>query len=133
MRDPWTPEELHFRAVGRCRSRSSAFGWGTIELDGQRLTVRFNPDPKRDRSNGKSRTVRLGPREATVLETLLAFRGEPVSRELLFYAMWGKSGDGSRAVDMQVHELRATLGSLSPSLGEDHLVHSVYGLGYAIG
>lgn len=133
MREPWTPEELHFRAVQRCRSRSSVFGWGRIELDGQRLTVRFNDTGEADGPEGSSRTVRLGPKEATVLETLLAFRGEPVSRELLFYAMWGRSGTGSRAVDMQIHELREVLGRVSPDLGGDRLVHSVYGFGYAIG
>ena len=129
MKDPWTPEELYFRALKCFRGRIERFRWGTLELDG--LVARLRFDSISDTRDPPA-TLRLGVRQGALLDALLTLRGTVVSRNILFYAMWQQEGDKSRAVDMQIHALRELLGTVSTELGGDLFIRGVYGEGYMI-
>ena len=100
LRDPWTPEELELRALRIIGATTAAnvFGdEGALRLSGRELT-------------GPAGTVTLGAQEAEVLRMLLANRGAVVTRDALFYAIWGHPPRRrSRAVDMHVTALRRHL------------------------
>jgi len=54
-----------------------------------------------------------------------------VSREALYYGIWGRSAAGqSRAVDMHIASLRKKLRRLFPESGD--CIRSVRGVGYLI-
>ena len=127
MKEPWTLEELYFRVLQSCRGRNERFSWGNLELDG--LVVRLHLDSPADNN---PTTLRLGVRQGALLDALLALRGTVVSRDILFYAMWEQTGDGSRAVDMQIHALRELLGAVLAELGGDLFIRGIYGEGYMI-
>ena len=140
LKEPWTPEELHLRALQQRRARVHRFAWGTMELAGLSLLVRFDggsqskgrrDEPTGSTENASPAVLDLNRRQAAVIETLLSLRGQVATREVLFFAMWGRDGGTSRAVDMQVHELRSKLDTLREHFGE-MLVKSVYGYGYII-
>ncbi len=126
IKEPWSPEELHFRALKVGRRNSYRFSWGVLEHDG--FILRFGFDGAGAK---RTTTVRINRKQSALLGALLALRGEVVSRELLFFAMWGRDGGGSRAVDMQIHALRAGVDTAARGLGAE-LIKSVYGNGYTI-
>lgn len=126
LKEPWTPEELHFRVLKNSRGPLHRFAWGELSLDRGTLHISHRVNPVLET------TIELGHREALLLDTLLSLRGEPAGRELLSFAMQGTERSGSRAVDMQIHGLRETLGQALPVLGGDGLIKSVYGKGYLI-
>jgi DNA-binding response OmpR family regulator len=71
----------------------------------------------------------LGTQEQTILRLLAANRGEPVSREVLYYGIWGKPAlERSRVVDMHVASLRRKLRGLFGA-STDH-IRTVRGVGY---
>ena len=124
MKVPWTPEELHFRSLKCSPIRRHHFPFGHIELTGSSLTVWFG-----DRHLVQ---IDINKQQIAILKALLALRGSIVSRDLLYFAMWGRYGGESRALDMQIHGLRAALGKVDESLGNKALIRGAYGSGYLI-
>ncbi len=121
LREPWGPEELEWRlrlAAGRpAASLSSPWGTLTVGSDG---AIGEAAEP-----------VVLSYHERRVLGVLLRHRGEPVSREALFYALRGAPGAAaSRAVDMHVSALRRKLAAAFPA--REGRIRSVRGVGYQI-
>lgn len=100
LRDPWTPEELELRALRTIAAARTAtrFGHGgSLRLSGRVLS-------------GPEGTVSLRPQEVEILRMLLTNRGATVTRDALFYAIWGRLPvHRSRAVDMHVTALRRHL------------------------
>ena len=128
LRDPWTPEELELRVLRRLEASEAAarFGaGGVLRLSGRVLS-------------GPGGTVNVSPQEAEVLRMLLANRGAAVTRDALFYAIWGRPPSRpSRAVDMHVSALRRHLAAVGapadaarPQAGQ--LVVTVRGRGYRL-
>lgn len=104
LRDPWTPQELELRAlrtVGAAKTAASFGDGGALQLAGRVLS-------------GPAGAVILGAQQAEILRMLLANRGSTVTRDALFYAIWGRPpGRRSRAVDMHVTALRRHLASVA--------------------
>lgn len=84
----------------------------------------------------------LSRQESEILGTLLKQRGKTVTREVLFYRIWGNLPDKpSRVVDVHVSSLNRKIRKLMPG-GEgtadipdgttDRLIVTVRGLGYKI-
>ena len=128
LRDPWTPEEMELRALRTISAARTAtrFGEGrALRLSGRTLS-------------GPAGTVSLGAQEAEILSMFLANRGSTVTRDALFYAIWGQPPvRRSRAVDMHVTALRrhlaavaAPAGTARPAAGR--LIVTVRGRGYRL-
>lgn len=94
------------------------FPWGSFEL--------------RSLEIGTARgSCVLSLQEARILRLLLHQRGEPVPREALFYAVWGRPPTGeSRVVDVHVSNLRGKLRRLFPE--SRGCLRSVRGVGYLL-
>ena len=72
--------------------------------------IRLQPGPMLCTASNKP--VKLSPREYNLLLCLLRNRGKVLSREQLLTRVWGWDFEGEdRAVDVQVKNLRAALGS----------------------
>jgi DNA-binding response OmpR family regulator len=118
LKDPWTPEELGWRVRKNCPSPGSLFRltWGSFEIGSLEL-----------KTSGGS--CRLCTQERSVLRMLAVNAGEAVSREALYYGMWGKPPPaGSRAADMHIASLRKKLRRLFPATRG--CIRSVRGIGY---
>lgn len=106
LRDPWTPQELELRALRTVHAAKEAarFGdGGALGLSGRVLS-------------GPAGAVMLGAQQAEILRMLVANRGSTVTRDALFYAIWGRPpGRRSRAVDMHVTALRRHLAAVTGS------------------
>jgi DNA-binding response OmpR family regulator len=73
----------------------------------------------------------LCAQEQSILRLLSANAGEPVSREALYYGIWGRpAAEESRVVDMHIASLRRKLRRLFPESGA--CIRSVRGVGYLI-
>ncbi len=128
LRDPWTPEELELRVLRTIDAATAAtvFGDdGTLRLSGRELT-------------GPDGTVSLGAQEAEILRMLVANRGAVVTRDALFYAIWGRPPSRrSRAVDMHVTALRRHLVAVADRSDSSRppatrLIATVRGRGYRL-
>ena len=128
LRDPWTPEELELRALRIIGAAEPATRFG----DGRALRLLGRT------LSGPAGTVSLGAQEAEVLHMLLANRGSTVTRDALFYAIWGRPPvRRSRAVDMHITALRRHLAAVAepadtarPVAGR--LIVTVRGRGYRL-
>jgi DNA-binding response OmpR family regulator len=120
LKEPWPPEELEWR-LRKLRRDTEAlfrFSWGSFEIGG--LEIRSGLG-----------SFRLCAQEQGILRLLAANAGVPVSREALYYGIWGRSAAGqSRAVDMHIASLRKKLRALFPESGD--CIRSVWGVGYLI-
>ena len=76
----------------------------------------------------------MSVQEGKILNLLLRHSGTVVPREALYYGIWGRTGAGSRVVDMHVSKLRSKLESLQRDLPESNRVKiaTVHGEGYYI-
>jgi DNA-binding response OmpR family regulator len=120
LKEPWSPEELVWRVRKLCRDREAlyCFSWGSVAIRSLELS-----SPAGSRS--------LCAQEQSILRLLAANAGEVVSREALFYGIWGKPAVGaSRAVDMHIASLRRKLRELFPESGG--CIRSIRGVGYLI-
>lgn len=120
LKDPWEAEELEWRVRKLCRVRQRRLrlSWGEITLSRMEL-----------RSAGGS--CPLSAQEQSILLLLTTHSGEPVSREALYYGIWGKPPSrGSRAVDMHIASLRKKLKRLFPDIRDP--IRSIRGVGYLI-
>ena len=128
LRDPWTPQELELRAlrtVGQAEAAARFGDGGALRLSGRVLS-------------GPAGAVTLGAQQAEILRMLLANRGAAVTRDALFYAIWGRPpGRRSRAVDMHVTALRRHLAAVAapadaPRPGAGQPIATVRGRGYRL-
>jgi len=119
IREPWGREELLFRVQktfsGLAKVKTgdeSAF----IVLDGKLMYG--------------DRKVSLSFPEALVFRVLLANTSKLVSREALYYTLWGKlPSKGSRVIDVHISSLRKKLKYLRKDKGYN-AIRSVRGYGY---
>lgn len=119
LRDPWTAEELSFRVGRLVDSGSRRTAWGNLRLTmGTAVT-----------EHGEAT---LSNHEYRILRVLLAQLGEAVPREVLYYALWGRNGRESRAVDVHVSTLRRKLERIADPAYRDRVIRSARGLGYFI-
>jgi two-component system OmpR family response regulator len=120
LKEPWPPEELEWRVRRLCRGREAlfCFSWGSFAVQSQELRSPLG-------------SCRLCAQEQSILRLLAANAGEPVSREALYYGIWGRPASlASRVVDMHIASLRRKLRRLFPESGD--CIRSVRGLGYLI-
>jgi len=120
LKEPWSPEELEWRVRKLCSGTETLFrfSWGSFKIASLELWSPLG-----------SRT--LCAQEQSILRLLAANAGEPVSREALYYGIWGKPAAGeSRAVDMHIASLRKKLRELFPE--SEACIRSVRGVGYLI-
>jgi len=113
LRSPWGLEELEARALRFLRVRL-LLGRSILEFSGRRLSAPGLPegDPP-----AASRSVELTEREYRIARILALNLNNPVPRDALALALWGKPRSGSRAVDVHVSSLRHRLDLLEPGLG----------------
>jgi hypothetical protein len=120
LKEPWSPEELEWRVRKLCKGREEplSFSWGSFDIRSMEL-------------NSPAGSCALCAQERSILRLLAANRGEPVSREALYYGIWGRSAaKESRVADMHIASLRRKLRRLFPESGQ--CIRSVRGVGYLI-
>ena len=120
LKEPWSPEELEWRVRRICRDREALFyfSWGSFAIGSLELRSAIG-------------RCRLCAQEQSILRLLSANAGEPVSREALYYGIWGRpAAEESRVVDMHIASLRRKLRRLFPESGA--CIRSVRGVGYLI-
>jgi hypothetical protein len=101
LKEPWDLAELDIRLTTVRRSGEFKTAEGELVLVGNRLRA------------GSEETL-LKPNEARILKALLKARGEVVSREVLYYAIWGTvKNASSRVVDVHVSALRRKMRGLT--------------------
>ncbi len=122
LSDPWTPGELVLRLDRLLQrwQRRFQFEWGNLSLKGNVLT-------------SSERKAFVSHQEAKILRLMLKNRGRVVSRDSLFYVLWGKPPENpSRVVDVHVSSLNRKLRALVPDLTGQRLIVSVRKIGYTI-
>lgn len=119
LKTPWEGNELEFRLERFARPLAFSVGGMEVRLEHDRLV------------SAAGRTG-ITAAERTVLELLIRRAGEPVSREALFYALWGTDGGSSRLVDVYVSRLRLRLREVLPAGGAADPLRAVYGHGYSL-
>jgi DNA-binding response OmpR family regulator len=120
LKEPWSPEELEWRLrkLVKRKTLSFAFPWGSFEIRGLELCT-------------PAGSCLLCAQEQRILRMLATNRGEPVSRDALYYGIWGKPASAkSRVVDVHISSLRKKLFRLFPE--SDGCIRSVRGVGYLI-
>ncbi len=123
MKEPWSFSELLFRINSVVRFGNCSGDEGKdLYVSGNYLWYR-------------SVSVVLSVGEARILGMLINNTGKPVSREALFYALWGKLPEGgSRIIDMYVSLLRKKLKLLKRKTANNIgiKIKSVRGVGYIL-
>ncbi len=129
LKEPWSPEELHFRVLRQSNGSVYDFPWGALELRERRLIVR-----PRTTNDGTLPLLHcsLPEPEYRILEILLEQRGTIVSRDALYYAIWDKPGAGSRTVDVHISRLRRALAAVVDPAVSKTIIKTVYGRGYLV-
>ncbi len=118
LKEPWDPEELECRVRRLLQRRQEAFtfSWGEARLREQVFAC-------------PAGQAALSYQEERILRALILRRTQPVPREALHYAIWGKQPDRrSRVVDVHVSRLRRKLAPLLPE-GE-RCIETVRRVGY---
>lgn len=119
LREPWSAEELTLRIARVVHSGSFPAAWGRVRLSAGSAAT----------DHGE---VELSIHEQRILRVLLMQLGRTVPRQVLFYALWGRAGDGSRAVDMHVSSLRRKLAAIADPRLATRIIRSERGRGYLI-
>lgn len=120
---PFSLEELMARVRStlrraRMRDEGEVLTVGEVVLDARSRVVTSGGDP-----------VELTPREFDLLEFLMRHPGVALSRDAILSAVWGYDFlGGSNVIDSYVRYLRGKL----ESAGEERLIHTVRGVGYAL-
>jgi two-component system OmpR family response regulator len=118
LKEPWDMAELDIRLTNLLRPGRRA----ECSDRGGDLVVGAN------RVSTTAGEAALKPNEARILKALLKAKGEVVSREVLYYAIWGKiKNASSRVVDVHVCALRKKLKGLT-----DLKIDQVRGEGYIL-
>jgi DNA-binding response OmpR family regulator len=117
LREPWSVEELSLRVPRLVDTSSFSLAWGELQLTpGAAMT--------------EAGRVGLSIHEYRILRVLLTQLGKPVPREVLYYALWGRCDNLSRAVDVHISSLRKKLNTLAPQIPRNRLIRSARGCGY---
>jgi len=113
LRSPWSLEELEARALRFLKVRL-LLGGVVLGFSGRRLSLSglAEGDPP-----SPARVVELPECEYRIARILALNLNNPVPRDALALALWGKPRSGSRAVDVHVSALRRRLDLLEPGLG----------------
>jgi DNA-binding response OmpR family regulator len=74
----------------------------------------------------------LSFQEFLVLDVLCKNRGNIVSREVLYYTLWGYNSSTSRVADMHVCSIRRKLAFLAPEHNPSEIIRTVKGKGYLL-
>lgn len=120
LKIPWDSEELECRVDGIIAKRRKLFSfpWGDFTLREGHLRCTMAK-------------LELSIQEKVILKKLILNRNQPVSRDVLYYAMWGKPNTKkSRVVDMHISSLRRKLYSHLPQ--SKGCITSLKGIGYLI-
>jgi DNA-binding response OmpR family regulator len=120
LKSPWDSEELECRVDRLIEKRRKLFSfpWGDFTLREGRLHC-------------TTAKLRLSVQERIILKKLILNRNQPVSRDVLYYAMWGKPyTKKSRVVDMHISSIRRKLYSHLPQ--SKACITSLKGIGYLI-
>lgn len=122
LKQPWDFEELCFRVQQIVQQLEPRFVFcgGVLRFAGREVI----------HSSGQ---VTLSYQESRILKLLLLNRGTAVTREALFYTLWGRLPAGeSRVIDVHVSSIRRKLrDSLSMDRSTD-VICSARGVGYII-
>ena len=113
LRSPWDIEELEARALRFLKVRLR-LGRSSLEFSGRRLSLEDTPSGAIAPSGGGTELSECEYRLARILVLNL---NNPVPRDALALALWGRPRSGSRAVDVHVSSLRRRLDLLEPGLG----------------
>ena len=113
LRSPWDAEELEARALRLLRVRLR-LGPSLLEFSGRRLSLFGGPSAGPVPSGGG---VELSECEYRLARILVLNLNNPVPRDALAMALWGRPRPGSRAVDVHLSSLRRRLDLLEPGLG----------------
>jgi hypothetical protein len=120
LKEPWSADELVWRVhrIRRYRDEALHFSWGVLSIGNLELGSPLG-------------SCRLSVQEQSILRMLAAKAGQPVSREALYYGIWGRPArPESRVVDMHIASLRKKLRRLFPESGA--CIRSARGVGYLI-
>jgi DNA-binding response OmpR family regulator len=93
IRDPWNNDELEARISRFLSKKNITLKWDHLILSNKSITT-------------EEGSIEISIEEYKILGKLLENRGEPVPKEVLFYALWGKYKENSRAVDMHISNIR---------------------------
>jgi DNA-binding winged helix-turn-helix (wHTH) protein len=118
MKDPWTPEELHFRALKLGNRNEITFSGGSLVLGQNALLA-------------STAQVPLSRQERAILGLLVYHQGSCVSRDALSYVSRGIAAGASRAIDMHVSHVRKKIGCLMGDRSGFRIV-AVRGFGYML-
>jgi len=120
LKNPWDSEELECRVdrIIEKQQKLLSFPWGDFTLrEGCLYCTTAKPG--------------LSVQEKIILKKLILNRNQPVSRDVLYYAIWGKPyTKKSRVVDMHISSLRRKLYSHLPQ--SKGCITSLKGIGYLI-
>lgn len=121
LKEPWTMAELHFRIERLLPAHGGRPEAGRIALDGMEMVCR-------------DIRCELSAQETKILALLLRDPGAIVPREAMYYGIWGKTGSGSRVVDMHVSRLRNKLASIQRSVPQRErlAIKTARGEGYVL-
>lgn len=119
LRDPWSPEELSFRVARVARCGDFPTVWGLVRIKADVVATKFG-------------VTEVSLFEYRILRVLLTQLGRTVPRQALYYALWGRSGGVSRAVDVHVSSLRRKLATIADPNYPGPVIRSARGLGYFI-
>jgi len=119
LREPWTAEELSCRLMRVVDTSFFDAAWGRVRLTSSS-------------ASSKHGEAELSIHEYRILRVLLLQLGRPVPREVLYYAIWGRTDGRSRTVDVHVSSLRRKLKAIAGPEATGSLIRSARGLGYFI-
>ena len=99
LRDPWDFDELEARIRKNFKPEETDLHWNNFILSLDSLSI-------------EGFSLGLSMEEYTILKKLITNYGEPVPREALMFALWGRHKKDSRIVDMHISNIRKKLNIL---------------------
>ena len=93
LKEPWNNDELEARILKILGLKKMIIKWEKLSLSKKTIST-------------ENLSIDISIEEYIILEKLLGNRGEPIPREALIFALWGKYNSNSRVVDMHICNLR---------------------------
>jgi DNA-binding response OmpR family regulator len=119
---PFSFQELAARANAILRRKSDP-SLSVLRVEDLEL------DPGLRKVHRGRREIKLSPKEFALLQLLMSYAGETVSRQTLLQDTWGTQETDSNLVDVYVNYLRKKVDSFSA----EKLIQTVRGAGYRLG
>ena len=119
LKDPWELDELIIRVKKLVQKH-------VINLPGSIVSF------CKTQIQREGMTEPLSFQEFLVLDIMCKNRKNIVSREVLYYTLWGYSADTSRVADMHVCSLRRKLSVVAPEHDPSEIIRTVKGKGYVL-